>query len=121
MSDTKQLYKLKEAARPFFGSRKHSAVQTLERWQSEYIGRELLEECSRVHVTYGRATRRDDNGKVTSSDLSGWSSFGNIAHFDFTVHLSDVNNRDYERIEIAPLMDEIQKVLDRHFANTPHS
>ena len=104
-------YKLKKEARQFFDEKYHTKIYPLSIWEKELISINLLDEVENVYVDYGVKT------SPNSSNLSGWSSNdGNPkAHFEFTVNVLDIENRSYESVKVAEVIDEIQKVLNKYF------
>lgn len=104
-------YKLKPEARQFFGDKYHTQIGDLKLWKSTGIPIELLDEVELVYVQLGH--ERDN-----SSSLCGWSLKGPEAHFHFTIKVRDIDNTQYQEIDRAKLIDEIQKVTNRFFKNT---
>lgn len=104
-------YKLKKEARQFFEEKLHKEIKPLKFWNEETISERLLDEVDKVYVDYGI------KASESRTDLCGWSSNNGEpnAHFEFTVRVNDMPNDDYKNVKIADVMDEIQKVLNKHF------
>ncbi len=104
-------YKLKKKARQFFDEKFHEKIFSLEFWQKETISINLLEEVENVYVDYGIKSSE------LGTSLKGWdSNNGNPkAQFHFTVNVNEISNKNYDRVKIPELMDEMQKVLNKFF------
>lgn len=104
-------YKLKKEARQFFEENLHKEIKPLQFWLDERISERLLDEVDKVYINYGIKTSE------SAAQLCGWSSNNGEpnAHFHFTVIVDDMSLNDYKNIEIAEVMDEIQKVLNKYF------
>jgi hypothetical protein len=103
-----QLYKLKKEARQFFKSWENE-IKSLEWWNKQIVPIQLLEEVSNVYISYGKNIGED------TKSLRGWQTNGEKAQFDFTVSVIDISYKEYEKVSIPYVMDEIQKVLDKIF------
>lgn len=101
-------YKLKKDARQFFDEKYHEKIQPLEYWNEITVHKNLLDEVERCYIDYGHEFG-------TRTDLSGWTSIGNKAEFRFTLNVTDINNTDYDKVNVAELMDEMQKVCNKYF------
>lgn len=106
-------YKLKKAARQFFDKKLHEEIKPLEFWNKKTISANLLDEVDKVYIDFG--IKRSES----TTDLKGWNNNNEDpnAHFHFTVYVNDMQYVDYKNIEIAEVMDEIQKVLNVYFKN----
>jgi hypothetical protein len=104
-------YKLKIAARQFFDKKFHDKVEPLDYWHDRFINATLLDEVEKVFVELGHQV--DD----VRTDISGWRSNHNEpkALFYFTVNVMDITSREYDQINRAEVLDEIQAVLNRYF------
>jgi hypothetical protein len=103
-----QFYKLNPDARRFFDEKFHTQVKELKWWNEQGIPVNILDEMPAVYLTFGH--ERDN-----STALSGWDNNG--AHFHFTIKIADMSSESYNKTIVPAIMDEIQKVLDRHFKN----
>lgn len=101
-------YRLKPDARKFFDKKYHENIYELKTWETEKIPLPVLDEVERVYIKLGH---EKDNGTYKSSALSGWGD--DKSHFHFTIHISDVEYMDHEKINVAEMMDSIQKVVNK--------
>jgi hypothetical protein len=107
-------YKLKKEARQFFDSKYHTAIYPLSIWQKEGIPIQLLEEVQRVHIQSGHKKECSDGTEYTN--ISSWNKDRNhSSEFMFTVHVKDVKCSEHDKISVAEMMDEMQRVLNRYF------
>jgi hypothetical protein len=107
-------YKLKKEARQFFDNQKyHTTIQSLESWESSKIPIQLLDEVERCYVAYGHKEQLTKD--LTTTSLSSWSQESNAAEFKFSLKVSDITIVQHNKVKIAELMDEMQKVANKFF------
>lgn len=107
-------YRLKPDARKFFDKKLHHENQKMIWWQKYYgIPIELLDEVEMVYIDYGHSYKLESGTKT--ANLQGWQSDGRKARFHFTVKIDDIEHKDYDKINLADVMQEIQTVLNDYF------
>lgn len=111
-------FKLKAEARRFFNEdeKLNMEIRELAWWKEHLIRQEFLQEVSRIYVDFGH--EKISSTGLKSSQLSGWNSIGEEAHFNFTVKVLEIPNKQYRDMKIPELMDEIQMVIDKFFKNS---
>jgi hypothetical protein len=102
-------YKLNSDARRFFDEKYHTEVKELKWWNDQGIPINILDEMPVVYLTFGVKTSE------YSVSLSEWGN--GVGKFHFTVNVDKIDLKTQETVSRSMLMDEIQKVLDRHFKN----
>lgn len=106
-------FKLKKEARQFFDVKYHKEIQTLKWWDSIKVHKNLLDEVELCHIDYGHTEKLSKDSSSTS--LCGWTQDGKKAEFRFTLKVIDIEHSDYDKVKIAELMDEMQKVCNKYF------
>jgi hypothetical protein len=104
-----QLYRLKKEARQFFGEQEKGAAKPLDWWQGQCISRVLLDEVEMVYVQYGQVV------DALRTSLCGHEGPKQKAHFHFTVYIEGMSDKEYDKVDVIAVMDEVQKVLNRFF------
>ena len=105
-----QKFKLKKEVRHLFDTKYSEQIEDLKFWEAANFRTELLDKVDRIYVDYGHENISKE--KYTATDLRGWSSVNNKAQFRFTINVLDMENRDYEKINMPEMMDEIQKMIN---------
>ncbi len=108
-----QKYRLKKEVREFFKDKFSTDIYSLETWRSYTIPEEILELVPKVHIIYGNEYITSSGTKVSS--LKGCSGPDKEAKFHFTIVFSDITFNEYDEVDVAEVMDEIQQVLNRRF------
>jgi len=107
------MIKLKKKARQFFEIQYHKEIKPLKFWQSLNIHLNLLDEVELCYIDYGHTEKLSESATCTS--LCGWTYEGNKATFRFTLNVSDIEHSQYDKVKIAEVMDEMQKVANKYF------
>lgn len=104
-------FKIKYEAIQYFDSFLSNKVEPLKYWKENNISENALEKVGDIYITYGIK----DNDYT---NLSGWKSDGNMAHFHFTLH-SNMDHKRYKFISdhIPTLLKIIQNTVD-NFLNS---
>lgn len=107
-----QKFKLKKEARAFFKEYLGRRIQTLESWNKDNIPIQLIEKTDLCYVYFGHDEKTEDG---VHTMLNKWESDGKCADFRFTLRIDDIEYKEYNSVEIAEVMDEIQVVLNKYF------
>lgn len=102
-------YKLKKEVRTFFKKDVANDIENADFWEDKNIPIEILDEVDLVFVDYGQK----EIGGHTS--LQRWSRDGGEAHFKFTVKIIDMDNKEFNSVNIPEVMDNIQLALNAYF------
>jgi hypothetical protein len=102
-------FRLKPEARQFFDKKYHYSIHNLSSWKKMTIPEQLLSRVENVYIDYGLQT--GEKGFT----LSGYDSKKKEAYFEFTVRVLDTSSADYRAIDVAKLMDELQKTTNKFF------
>ncbi len=114
----KTKFKLKVDARKFFDEKYHEKIMAQQDWEHNCIPLQLLDEVERVYIDYGH-DRLNSDKKCASSNLCGWESkqkdSEGQSHYQFTLKIQDISNKEYQKVNVPILMDELQKVANTYF------
>ena len=105
-----RMYQLKKEARQFF-EHLSKFKKPIEFWERNNVHENLLQEVETVYITHG--SQLSDAG----THLSSWySNDGDpIGKMYFTVNINGLPFAEFEKINEAEMMDEMQKVLNLYF------
>jgi len=109
-----RLLKLKKEARQFFKKELHEAVKCIGFWSNLRVHENLLDEVDKVFIMYG-----EQKGSVTFG--IGWSRNEHneiespTTKIPFEIHVLNSDYKEYEKINIAEIMDLMQSELNKYF------